>query len=63
MLPMEILNFKLGKFDGIIAYGFGQVDNKINEGDFGCREKRGGGTNNTLQEAKGNKMILPDSMF
>ena len=63
MLPMEILNFKLGKFDGIIAYGFGQVDKKINEGDFGCREKRGGGTNNTLQEAKGKKMILPDTMF
>ena len=30
MLPTEILNFKLGKFGGIEAYGFGQVDNKIN---------------------------------
>ena len=30
MLPMEIWNFKLGKFGGIVAYGFGRVDNKIN---------------------------------
>ena len=30
MLRMEIWNFKLGKFGGIVAYGFGQVDNKIN---------------------------------
>ena len=30
MLPMKIWNFKLGKFGGIVAYGFGQVDNKIN---------------------------------
>ena len=30
MMRMEIWNFKLGKFGGIVAYGFGQVDNKIN---------------------------------
>ena len=30
MLPMEILDHKQIKSDGIVAYAYGQVDRKIN---------------------------------
>ena len=58
MLPMEILDHKQVKFDGIVAYAYSQVDSKINlmQGEEGRKGQK------YLEGGKG-KMILPDTIF
>ena len=61
-LPVQVLDRKQVKFDCIVGNSFCQMGSKINQGNFRCREERGRGPDDTMEEAKGNKLVLANTI-